>query len=531
MMKLIRWSFFSLGMILLCQCAQRVPPTGGPIDQIAPQIIKSESTPNGLTNFKPDITEFTFDEYIILKNPDRNIIISPPLTTKPEFYLGGKTVVGDWTEVDSFRENTTYTVNLANAVEDLNEGNPLTDFTFAFSTGPVLDSLRWKVNVLGPDGEPAKEATVMLYKDFRDSVVSKQLPFYFARTNEAGTARFQFLKEGLYKVVALIDANLTLTYDLPSEAIGFLKEAVEIPADTQTVPTIRLFIPEPQPILARDPFYYKNKLTFVFSEPDTNISISPLHSEQIAAYRWNKDSLFFWPDPDISDSLQFRWDQEDTSLFYTVAPQDSFQQIPPEPEGKLEFIGKNGSIQWDQPIEDPGDSTFFRLDSNLNKYFVKVKSHHLIQSKLFLSWKDIPGKGELIVLPETLRSIYGYTHKDTLQIPYQFTPLDQFGEYQLILKNADTSTNYIGRIVQGDKVLRQKYFKNDTVYQWNINALKAANYSLHLIVDKNMNRKQDGGNYWKNRLPELPIEYALPELKANWTIKEEIDISNAVKSK
>lgn len=531
MMKLIRWSLFSLGMIMFCQCAQRVPPTGGPVDQIAPQIVKSESTPNGLTNFKPDITEFTFDEYIILKNPDRNIVISPPLSTKPEFYLSGKTVVGDWSDVDSFRENTTYTVNLANAIEDLNEGNPLTDFTFAFSTGPVLDSLRWKVNVLGPEGEPAQEATVMLYKDFSDSVVSKQLPFYFARTNESGIARFQFLKEGLYKVVGLNDANLTLTYDLPSEAIGFLKEPVEMPADTQTIPTIRLFIPDPQPILARNPFYFRNKLVFVFSEPDTNISIFPLQPEQIAAKQWIKDSLFFWPTPDITDSLRFRWEQEDTTLFYAIPPKDSFQQIPPEPEGMVEFFGKNGSIRWDQPIERPNDSIFFRLDSNLMKIYVQVRSHHLIKSKLILPGENIPGKGKLLVLPEALRSIYGYTHKDTIQIPYQYTPLDQLGEYQLILKNADTSLNYIGRIIQGDKVLRQKYFNNDSIYHWNINALKAANYSLHLIVDKNNNRRKDGGNYWKNRKPELPVEYALPELKTNWTIKEEIDISNAVKSK
>ena len=325
-------------------CAKLVPPGGGPIDQIAPRIVPSESTPNGLTNFKPDQTEFTFDEFIILKNPARNIIISPPLSPAPDFYLSGKTVVGDWSEVDSFRSNTTYTVNLGNAVEDINEGNPLTDFTFAFSTGPKLDSLRWQIEVLDTEGEPAEAVTVLLYKDLSDSVVRNALPYYFAKTNAFGTAKFQFLKEGTYKVVALKDNNRTLTYDLQTEAIGFIENPVTIPEDTGKVEAIRLFLPPEEPILATTPFYTQNRITFVFTQADTMIDIYPVNKTMIAGHRWVQDSLFFWPQKDASEMLRFEWKKKDSLLKYEVEAPDSFLQIQPAITEPMIFKGKSGGV-------------------------------------------------------------------------------------------------------------------------------------------------------------------------------------------
>ena len=39
------------------------------------------------------------------------------------------------------RENTTYTFNFGEAIEDYNENNPLPFFSYTFSTGDYLDSL------------------------------------------------------------------------------------------------------------------------------------------------------------------------------------------------------------------------------------------------------------------------------------------------------------------------------------------------------------------------------------------------------
>lgn len=39
-------------------------------------------------------------------------------------------------------ENTTYTINFRDAVQDLNEGNPVYNLRLAFSTGSEIDSLQ-----------------------------------------------------------------------------------------------------------------------------------------------------------------------------------------------------------------------------------------------------------------------------------------------------------------------------------------------------------------------------------------------------
>ncbi len=43
---------------------------------------------------------------------------------------------------DSMKSNTTYTVEFSDAISDLNEGNPIDGFSFAFSTVPHIDTLQ-----------------------------------------------------------------------------------------------------------------------------------------------------------------------------------------------------------------------------------------------------------------------------------------------------------------------------------------------------------------------------------------------------
>ena len=42
---------------------------------------------------------------------------------------------------DTLKPNTTYSIDFSDAIQDNNEGNPLPDFGFTFSTGSVIDSM------------------------------------------------------------------------------------------------------------------------------------------------------------------------------------------------------------------------------------------------------------------------------------------------------------------------------------------------------------------------------------------------------
>ena len=49
---------------------------------------------------------------------------------------------GIYFEIDSEEliDSSTYTFNFGNAIVDLNEGNPYTNFSYIFSTGSTIDS-------------------------------------------------------------------------------------------------------------------------------------------------------------------------------------------------------------------------------------------------------------------------------------------------------------------------------------------------------------------------------------------------------
>ena len=50
--------------------------------------------------------------------------------------------------MDSLKPNTTYTIDFSDAIVDNNEGNPLGNYAFSFSTGEDIDTLEVSGHVL-----------------------------------------------------------------------------------------------------------------------------------------------------------------------------------------------------------------------------------------------------------------------------------------------------------------------------------------------------------------------------------------------
>ena len=66
--------------------------------------------------------------------------------------------------MDTLKPNTTYVLNFGNSIQDYNEGNPISDFKYVFSTGSTLDSLWYEGDItdaIAP--KPDNFVTVMLY--------------------------------------------------------------------------------------------------------------------------------------------------------------------------------------------------------------------------------------------------------------------------------------------------------------------------------------------------------------------------------
>src|SRR5690606_8968802 len=117
-----KWAFFALIFGVLAStinCANIQQPTGGPRDSIPPKLL-SELPSNLSTNFTAQKVVLTFDEFIRLSNPTREISISPDMDRFPEFKANRRNL--EITLPDSLAENTTYVINFGRAIADNNEG-------------------------------------------------------------------------------------------------------------------------------------------------------------------------------------------------------------------------------------------------------------------------------------------------------------------------------------------------------------------------------------------------------------------------
>ena len=133
---------YFLLFVTLFNCANRGTPSGGPIDE-SPPIVISSKPENFSVNFTQNEIEIFFDEYIRLNNIQNELIISPPINPMPiiiPMSSAKKSIV--ISDIDSLKENTTYSFNFGESIEDNNERNPLTNFKYVFSTGKYIDSLK-----------------------------------------------------------------------------------------------------------------------------------------------------------------------------------------------------------------------------------------------------------------------------------------------------------------------------------------------------------------------------------------------------
>jgi uncharacterized protein (DUF2141 family) len=219
LLRLARYLCLVPCALSLAYCANQGSLTGGPKDEKPPEIVTSEPA-NFSTHFKASRVEITFDEYIDLKDISKQLVVSPPMAKKPEIKKNGRKL--EILFKDSLLPNRTYALNFGDALTDLNEGNPIKNFQYVFSTGASLDSLQVAGIVLNAlDGKPAEDILVMLYSGDADSLPLKTIPLYISRTGKDGRFTLKNLAGGKYKIFALKDGNTNYKFDMPSEAVAF----------------------------------------------------------------------------------------------------------------------------------------------------------------------------------------------------------------------------------------------------------------------------------------------------------------------
>jgi len=217
--------------LLFYRCANPVMPSGGKKD-IRPPVVTETDPPNYTTFFKERELRIFFDEFVALKDVDKQMIISPPLQERADLRVRGRSVILKFDKEEKLKENTTYSIFFGNAIQDLNEGNPLGNFIYVFSTGERLDSLSiYGEAHMAFDLAPAEETFIMLYTDNNDTLPLDSLPYYvrpeyIAKTDAEGHYGIYNLPGKDFKLFAIKDINSNYLFDLPSEEIAFLDSLI-----------------------------------------------------------------------------------------------------------------------------------------------------------------------------------------------------------------------------------------------------------------------------------------------------------------
>src|SRR5690554_5234637 len=307
--------FLFFGMLfMLVNCANRGMPSGGEKDTEPPKI--RYSTPdNFTTNFKSNEIKIYFDEYVKIKNAQKQLIISPPMDPAPDITpLGSASKYITIKINDTLQANTTYAFNFGQSIVDNNEENPYSYYKYVFSTGAYIDSLSVKGAIVDAEKrEPDTFVSVMLYEvdsTYNDSTIYKSRPKYVTNTlDSVSTFSIDNIKAGTYRLVALKDENGNYTYQQKSDKIGFYDKEITVPTDSFY--EIKLFKEVPDFKMERPTQVAKQKIQFGYRGDVSNLSIEMLGDkpdgfEHRIVRDAQRDTLYYWYKPNV---------ELDTTLF------------------------------------------------------------------------------------------------------------------------------------------------------------------------------------------------------------------------
>ena len=210
---------------IIVGCARMGSPDGGWYDDDPPRVIGA--TPEDkATNVKSKKITILFDEFIKLEDATNKVIVSPPQLEQPEIKASGKKIIVELQ--DTLKDNTTYTIDFSDAISDNNEGNPMGNYTYSFSTGEQIDTFEVSGYVLDASNlEPIKGIAVGLYDDLADSAFKTKPLMRISRTDGSGHFVIKGVAPGTYRAYALQDADGDFRFTQKGEMIAFNHDTFE----------------------------------------------------------------------------------------------------------------------------------------------------------------------------------------------------------------------------------------------------------------------------------------------------------------
>ncbi|KFF75875.1 hypothetical protein HX13_02545 [Chryseobacterium sp. P1-3] len=532
---------------LVHSCARVGSPVGGPKDTLAPRFLSSNIDTTRV-NVKRDIRELRldFDEYVTLKDINKNLIISPPIKNIKRILPSGianKFVLIQWT--DTLQANTTYNFNFGNSIVDNNESNPLRYFNFAFSTGEKLDDLyisgevKDVLDIKSKTGTTDNKLVVGLYQA-KDTINYKQKPYYITKVDDDGYYEMNYLTPGKYKIIAFEDENGNSIYDPGKEKIGFKKEPIDV---EKSISGLNLKVyPSKKPLKYAEMKEIAGGVLMTFEGNPSEVKVESLNDKLKdikVTHTPKSDSVRIWFDAvknnvgqESAEKLVFGHNigpKKDTvysvSLFYkynkkntmTISSDNGGGSLAPKSDFKITsnyFIDKIDPASWRLTVKGDSLTTipFTAKISETNPYQILVQSD-------FVSGKNY----QLLVPSKTVSSFYEKTSAPH-RFDFDVAKIDEFGSLAFKLQNAPVAKYWIQLLDSSGKVIYQKYTEGDSV---KFDILKPEEYIVRILVDNNGNKYWDEADFVNETFAEdAYIFYKKVIVRGLWETNEEWDLND-----
>ena len=530
----LKYTLFVL-LFIAVGCAKRGSITGGLKDTIAP-VLKISFPKNFSTNFEGNEIKLVFDENIKLKNLNKQLIISPPMKNEPLILPTTASKTISIKIKDTLQPNTTYSFNFGQSIADNNEGNPLNQFQYVFSTGDYIDSLSLGGSVKSAyDKELEPFVSVMLYEvndSFKDSIIYTQNPRYVTNTLDSlKTFRLDNLKAGKYLLVAMKDYNSNNKYNPKTDKIGLNKGFITIPNDT--LYELELFT-ETLPFKTFKPSQASgNRLLMGFEGKINSADDSPkiilknnndILSTVITKFP-KKDSLQIWYKPIKADSLNLAVakDQYETNFTFKIKDQKKDTlSISAIQTNDLKFR-ERFTLESKTPLISFQNSKISL--TNIAKTEVPFTTEYdEFNQKLYFDFKKEPSeKYTFTILPGALTDFFEQSN-DSLSYKVTTRNTADYGNLTVVLQNVKQFPIIVELTNTKGDVLATKYTEESTAL--NFNLIEPALYTLRAIYDTNKNQEWDSGNYLEKRQAEKVIYFSKEiDVRANWDVNQTFDLS------
>ncbi|WKS95027.1 Ig-like domain-containing protein [Riemerella columbina] len=531
-----------IAQFLLWSCARVGTPAGGAKDTIPPRFLGANiDSPRVNVSTQLKTLRLDFDEYVNLKNIQKQLVISPPIKNIKKIIpsnLANRYILIEWG--DTLQANTTYNFNFGTAITDYNEGNVLPYFNFAFSTGAKLDSLyiSGTAQLALPQASTTsgKDTNIVLgLYQAQDSLNYRQKPYYLTKADQDGYFELDYLAHGRYKLIAFNDENGNSVYDEGKEAVGFLKDDIDL---QQRISGLDLSLYPARPQLA----YKELKpatggLLMLFEGQPKEVKVAEV-SSQLKSYQVThqpySDSVRIWLDPQqeqLSDKgtlLKWSYDigtkQDTVQIFYKPNEQENALALQNDggavlaPEQPLRitanaYLNALKTENWQLKADSTQVLAFDAQISEKNPYQIEVKAPYEVDKKYRL------------LIPKTTVSSFYITNEKAYAFDFEIGKPQNYGSFMVRLSALPPASFWIQLLDQQNKVAAsQKTHQQEIKFS----SLKPGTYRLQILVDNNENGIWDTANLYTNTLAEG--YYLFPkkiEVRPMWDLVEDWNITMA----